>query len=63
MQRGLGGFIGREERPPRLPVRRALDPLTFAAVPAVLFLVAAAACWLPAAKAVRVEATVALKSE
>jgi predicted permease len=42
---------------------RPLDPITFIVVPAVLFGVALVASWLPAARAARVEATVALRSE
>jgi ABC-type antimicrobial peptide transport system permease subunit len=42
---------------------RPLDPVTFTAVPAVLFLVAVLASWLPAQRAVGVEATVALRTE
>lgn len=40
-----------------------IDPLTFAAVPVVLLAVAASACLLPAARAVRVDPAVALRAE
>ena len=39
------------------------DPLTFILVPALLFLVALVACWIPARRALRVEPVLALRGE
>jgi putative ABC transport system permease protein len=41
----------------------ALDPLTYIGVIAVLAAVAGAACWLPAARAARIDPTIALRAE
>jgi ABC-type antimicrobial peptide transport system permease subunit len=41
----------------------ALDPITYGAVIALMVAVAAAASWLPAARAARVDPTVALRAE
>ncbi len=40
-----------------------LDPVTFLAVPTLLLTIALAACWLPAARAVRIDPTEALRAE
>ena len=40
-----------------------IDPLTFVSVPLVLLVVAAAASYLPAARAARLDPTVSLRSE
>ena len=42
---------------------KALDPLSFAVAPAVLFVVACIACLVPAARAARVDPAIALRSE
>ena len=44
-------------------LRGALDPMVFAGVPAVLMLVAALACWLPAHRATRLDPARALRVE
>jgi predicted permease len=44
-------------------VMSAVDALTFVVVPAILTLVAAMACWLPAMRAARVDPAVALREE
>jgi predicted permease len=41
----------------------ARDPLTFVAVPSALLLVALAACWIPARRAMHVEPVIALRGE
>ena len=41
----------------------AIDPLTFAAVAALLAAVAALACWLPARRASRLDPIVVLREE
>jgi predicted permease len=42
---------------------RPTDPLTFMAAAALLSMIAAAACWIPARRAMRVEPIIALKAE
>jgi putative ABC transport system permease protein len=41
----------------------ARDPITFAAVGSMLVLVALAACYVPAARATRIDSTLALRTE
>ena len=41
----------------------ATDPVTFAAISALLLVVGVLACWLPARSAMKVEPTVALRYE
>jgi ABC-type antimicrobial peptide transport system permease subunit len=39
------------------------DPVTFATVPAILLVVAALACWIPARRAARIDPMVALRHD
>jgi putative ABC transport system permease protein len=39
------------------------DTVTFVAAPVVLLVVAAVACWVPAARAARIEPTAALRQQ
>jgi ABC-type lipoprotein release transport system permease subunit len=41
----------------------AADPLTLAGMSVLLLLVAAAACWIPAQRATRVDALIALRNQ
>ena len=59
----LVSLVGARVLSPLLAGRSALDPATFAAVGAVLFAVALAACYLPARRATRVSPVTALRSE
>jgi putative ABC transport system permease protein len=59
----LVSLVGARLLSPLLAGRSALDPATFAAVGAVLFAVALAACYLPARRATRVSPVTALRSE
>jgi len=42
---------------------QAWDPLTFAGVPALIFIIALLATWIPARRASRVDPMIALRSE
>ena len=61
---GLGGaFLAAQVLRSLLFQVDTFDPLTFAAVPVLLLAVAVVACWLPAARAARIDPTITLRME